>query len=258
MDFMASPPIPLVEHLAGRPFAFYPAILNVEHNQWFFRKSTWSEIVVVNSKSSMELSIPRRFVGEVSSIDEPVLIVGLLRELEYRDGTVWPYRRRVLEMPLAVGAENPHDTSRSPAIANRRGPAPVVGIRLETRRSRRTVKLVGGAMAAAVFLGGVSLVRENSIRPRPLTGRSLMALTAVDSYASVVRKLGPPGADRTVIQDGTPYRALTYSGRRFTVILDGSDSHYVGAVDSNWNPIHSVTLSSGESSATLLRGLKRF
>src|SRR5581483_5526731 len=141
---MASPPIPpLLDHLARRPFAFYPAILHVEHNQWFFRKATWSELLVVNARTGVELSIPRRFVGEVSSIDDPVLIVGLQRELEYRDGAVWPHRRRVLEMPVAVGAEG------ASAAAQRRGPAPVIGIRLEARRSTRTFKLVGGAVAAA-------------------------------------------------------------------------------------------------------------
>jgi len=250
---MASPPIPLVEHLAGRPFAFYPAILHVEHNQWFFRKATWSELVVVNSKSSAELSIPRQFVGEVSSIDEPVLIVGLLRELEYRDGAVWPHRRRVLEMPIAVGAEET-----GPAPQSRRGPAPVVGIRLEARRSRRTVKIVGGAMAAAVFLGGVSLVRENAIRPRPSAARALGDFTAQDGYSSIVRKLGPPAGDRSFTQDGHAYRVLEYSKGRFAVVLRGSpDPRYIGAIDASGNPLHPVILPSGESAAPLLRRLKR-
>src|SRR5450755_427366 len=102
---MASPPIPpSLEHLATRPFSFYPPILNVEHNEWLFRKATWSEILVVNCKSGAEIWISRRFVGEVSRIDDPVLIVGLNRELEYKGGAVWPCQRRVIEMPLAVGA----------------------------------------------------------------------------------------------------------------------------------------------------------
>src|SRR5215475_7852601 len=101
---MASPPIPpSLEHLATRPFSFYPPILNVEHNEWLFRKATWSEILVVNCKSGSEIWISRRFVGEVSRIDDPVLIVGLTRELEYKGGAVWPYQRRVIEMPIAVG-----------------------------------------------------------------------------------------------------------------------------------------------------------
>jgi len=256
---MASPPIPLVEHLAGRPFAFYPAIRNVEHNQWFLRKSTWSELVVVNSKSNAELSIPRRFVGEVSSIDEPVLIVGLLRELEYRDGAVWPHQRRVLEMPLAVGAEETREVAHSPA-PNRHAPAPVVGIRLETHRRGRTLKILGSAMAAAALLGGVNLVRVNAVRPRPMARfRSVYELTRGDDYAAIVRKLGAPAADRTFEQDGGRYRALSYSERRLTVILRGSRAEatrYIGALDSNGNPVHPIALDSGESSASLLRGLK--
>ena len=58
---MASPPIPpSLDHLATRPFSFYPPIVNVEHNEWLFRKATWSEILVVNCRSSAEIWIPRR------------------------------------------------------------------------------------------------------------------------------------------------------------------------------------------------------
>src|SRR5437588_824975 len=37
---------PPLEHLGARPFSLYPAILNIEHNEWLFRKATWSEILV--------------------------------------------------------------------------------------------------------------------------------------------------------------------------------------------------------------------
>jgi hypothetical protein len=244
--------MPFLEHLAGRPFAFYPAILHVVHNQWFFRKATWSELVVVNSRTGLELSIPRRFVGEVSSMDEPVLIVGLQRELEYRDGSVWPYRRRVIEMPIAVG-----DSVPSPAAApHRSGLAPVVGIRLEPPRVRRTLKLVGGAMAAAVFLSGVSLVRVGGVRQRIVTvrGRAVFELTSQDGYQSIVRRLGLPDSQHSLSQDGVEYRALAYSDLRFTVILRGraADARYVGTMDASWHPIHSA------ASPGVLRSLRRF
>src|SRR5579871_619350 len=101
---MSSPPIPpALDHLATQPFSFYPPIVNVERNEWLFRKATWSEILVINCKSSQEIWIPRRFLGEVSRVDDPVLIVGLTKELEYKAGAVWPCQRRVIEMPLAVG-----------------------------------------------------------------------------------------------------------------------------------------------------------
>src|SRR6266699_399840 len=126
---MSLPPIPSpLEHLGVRPFSFYPAILNVEHNEWLFRKATWSEILVVNCKSGAEIWISRRFVGEVSRIDDPVLIVGLNRELEYKGGAVWPFQRRVIEMPVAVGGSS---TPAPPRTADRSSPAPIVGIRLE-------------------------------------------------------------------------------------------------------------------------------
>src|SRR6202795_251310 len=98
---MASPPIPpSLDHLVTRPFSFYPPIVNIEHNEWLFRKASWSEILVVNCKSASEIWIPRRFVGEVSRVDDPVLIVGLNRELEYKSGMIVPFQRRVIEMPV--------------------------------------------------------------------------------------------------------------------------------------------------------------
>src|SRR6266699_3688837 len=119
---MSLPPIPSpLEHLGVRPFSFYPAILNVEHNEWLFRKATWSEILVVNCKTGAEIWIPRRFVGEVSRIEDPVLIVGLVRELEYKTGAVWPFQRRVIEMPVAVGG----GSAESSSAPDRNAPAPV-------------------------------------------------------------------------------------------------------------------------------------
>src|SRR6516162_8562938 len=85
---MSLPPIPpQLEHLGTRPFSFYPAILHIDHNEWLFRKATWSEVLVVNCKSGEEIWIPRRFLGEVSRVEDPVLIVGLNRELEYKGGS---------------------------------------------------------------------------------------------------------------------------------------------------------------------------
>jgi hypothetical protein len=145
---MASPPIvPSLLHLAARPFSFYPAIVGVAHNQWRLCRQTWQDWIVVNSRTQEELSIPRRFVGEVSSTERPVLIVGLLRELQARDGVALPFERRIIEMPLAAGGEN--DPAPQPRSD---GPAPVIGIRLEPRRRNRVFQLVGGALTIAIFL----------------------------------------------------------------------------------------------------------
>ncbi len=101
---------------------------------------------MVNSRTNEEISVPRRFLGEVSSTDHPVLIVGLLRELQCKNGVALPFERRVIEMPLAAGGENdPHPLPHS-------GPGQVIGIRLEPRRRNRVFQLVGGALAIAIFL----------------------------------------------------------------------------------------------------------
>jgi hypothetical protein len=250
---MASPPIPpLLGSLAARPFSFYPPIVNVEHNEWVFRKATWSELVVVNHKTADELSIPRHFIADVSSIDHPIVIVGLNRELEYRDGAVWPYQRRVIEMPVAVGASGPRRSNT---------PAPVVAIRLESRADRRAFRIVGGALTAAILLviAAGNAVRLAEVRQHGAItrDRSFLDLTGHDDYGSVVNKLGLPGEERRQ----APYRALFYPGRKFTVILMGADpaaATYIGTMDANWKPIHSAGLASGGSTSGLLRGLKRF
>jgi hypothetical protein len=146
---MVSPPVPPFGQLANRPFSLYPALRGVHHNEWHLRKATWSELVVANAKTAEEISIPRRFVGEISIVDDPVVIVGLTRELEYREGAILPCQRRVIEMPVAVG-----ETGWRPAPGGSRpgGPAPVVAIRLETGREKRAFKIVGGGLALAMLL----------------------------------------------------------------------------------------------------------
>lgn len=251
---MASPPIPpLLGHLSARPFSFYPPILHIEHNEWIFRKATWYDLEVVNHKTGLELSIPRNFVGEISLIDHPVVIVGLNRELEYKDGVVSPYQRRVIEMPIAVGESRPHAGT----------PAPVVAIRLASRRDNRAVKLIGGALAATLFLTvGVANLVQIRQRTVVIRDRSYLDLTGRDGYAAVVRKLGPPADERSrTAPDGTRLFALAYPTRRFTVILMKTGSPaatYIGTMDANWNPVHSAGLASGASTSGLLRSMKRF
>src|SRR5215471_11111970 len=217
---MASPPIPpSLEHLATRPFSFYPPILNIEHNEWLFRKATWSEILVVNCKSGAEIWIPRRFIGEVSRIDDPVLIVGLNRELEYKAGAVWPYQRRVLQMPVAVGAP---PTSSAADAPERSSPAPVVGIRLEPS-DKRVFKLIGIALAVAIglYVVAVNLNRVGEIRQRSITftakDQSFLDLSSRDDYLAVTNKLGAPATDHAVENGTIHFRALGYPERKYTV-----------------------------------------
>ena len=86
----SSPTPPALDELGSRRFSFYPPIVNIDHNEWEMRKGSWSEVLVHNPKMDLELWIPRAWLGEISKIDEPVMIVGLRRELEYKGGSLWP------------------------------------------------------------------------------------------------------------------------------------------------------------------------
>jgi hypothetical protein len=262
---MASPPIPpALENLATRPFSFYPPIVGVEHNEWLFRKATWSEILVVNCKGGNEIWIPRRFIGEVSRVEDPVLILGLNRELELKAGAVWPYQKRILQMPVAVNAPQPPPPPGTPP--EKIAPAPVVGIRLE--QSDKTVfKLIG--VALAVFIGlyilAVNFSRISDMRQRTVTftssDQSFLDLTSRDDVTAIKVKLGEPSYDRTRDVGGITYRALTYPDRKYTVILMGDDprnGHYIGVMDDHWKPIHSVEMRAGGTTLSLLHNLARF
>jgi hypothetical protein len=257
---MSIPPIPPpLEHLGARPFSFYPAILNIEHNEWLFRKATWSEILVHNVKTSEELWIPRRFLGEISLVEDPVLIVGLVKELEYRRGAVLPHQRRVIEMPVAVG-DRPHPPAARPE------PAPVVGIRLEPGAETRIGRLILGTLMVGVLgtLGVVMVTREGTLRPRinyANLDSAYLDLTARDDYYSIVRKLGAPAQDHSVNKADVEFRSLWYPQRSYYVILMGSEHnnlHYIGVKDKDWNLVHSVLLAGGASTASMLRGLQKF
>jgi hypothetical protein len=259
---MSSPVIPPpLEALRSQPFSFYPAILNIEHNKWQYRKATWSDVLVVNARTGQEIWIPRRFLGEISRIEDPVVIVGLVKELEYKEGAVWPYRRRVIEMQIAVGAP-----ARSPSPAQPIKPAPVVGIRLESESESHILRIVGGALVLGIVAAyvAVNFYRDSVLRPRAAymaKDRTYLSLTALDDYDAVVRKLGAPAHDRWQgPAGGARYRALWYPGRACTIILmasDGKHATYIGTLDANWLPVHSAEISKGDAGA-FLRGLPRF
>jgi len=98
----------MLAELGGRPFSFYPAIVGIEHNEWTLVAETWAELLIRNTREpGLEIGIPRRAVGEISNTTDPVCIVGLKQELEYRAGQVWPARRTVLDMPAPPGPSKP-------------------------------------------------------------------------------------------------------------------------------------------------------
>jgi hypothetical protein len=215
-------PTPL-DQLGSRRFSFYPPILGIEHNQWSFRRATSSEILVVNTRTLVELSIPRRFLGEVSIVDEPVVIVGLIKELEFKADAVVPHVRRVIEMPRAV-----NDSPR-PA-ARREQPADVIGIRVEPDhpspwRSRWLLGTVAAALLTCVAVLSFSTRME-------------LPFTAHDNYDSIVARLGPPAQDQTQTSGGKQYRHLGYPRLSFTLLL--IDGRYAGAFDTSGHLIHAV------------------
>jgi len=234
----------------------------VEHNEWLFQKATWSEILVVNRKSGAEVWLSRRFVGEVSRVNDPVLIVGLNRELEFKAGGVWPLQRRIIEMPMAVGG-GPTTASSTERVA----PAPIVGIRLESS-DKRVFKLIGGALAVGIFLyiAAVNLNRVGEVRQRTVVfntkDQQYLDLSSHDDYLTIVQKLGAPASDHWQSESNTlQLRALAYPDRNYTIILMGTDrrtAKYIGTVDENWKPVHSVEMHSGGTTSSMLRNLKRF
>jgi hypothetical protein len=240
-------PTPL-DHLGPQPFSFYPAILNIEHNEWVFRRATGSDIQVMNTKTRAELWMPRRFVGEVSLVGEPVMIVGLIKELEYREGAVYPHVRRVIEMPRAVNGSARRFTG-WPADGDPvpQRPADVVGIRIESPRQSRAGRIVFVATAVGLLacLAAAIVFRDATPGARSALLRSsqaALAFTASDDYTSIVAKFGAPARDewRDEWRDsGTlHYRRLWYPRRALAVIL--IDDRYAGAIDANHHVIQYV------------------
>jgi hypothetical protein len=260
---MPVPPVPPpLEQLGHRPFSFYPAILNIEHNEWLYRRATWSEVLVQNTKTNEEVWLPRAYLGEISRVDEPVMIVGLMKELEFKAGAVWPAERRVIEMPRAVNETRRLFVSEVPP-----GPAPVVGIRIESAHGSGIGRfLIGGvALGIAGCVLAVSLYRGGVIGSRVFYTPSMqngLGLSAWDDYQTVVRVLGAPSEERSRSDPGQPhYRVLWYAQRGIYVVLmgrDGDDARYAGAVDRNWHPIHTVELPGRGNSDSLLRSIPHF
>ena len=238
-------PTPL-QDLGGRRFSFYPPIRNIEHNEWMYRRSTWSESVVVNMRSGEELGIPRTFIGEVSSVDDPVVIVGLTKELEWKEGLVIPHQRRVIELPVAVNDGRP-----APARPSR--PAQVVNIRLEPKRDFPARKWVGVvfALGAVAFTIVASVARQSQTHLRSDLFRASQPYQQFgpgDDYFSVVAVLGKPAEEKSVSSAGRDYRLLKYPERHFTVVLTGNTpiaTRYAGTLDLRGQVLHSARYPDG-------------
>jgi hypothetical protein len=254
---------PLLEEVGRRRFAFYPSIANAEPNEWQLRGATRSEVNVINTRTEMEIWIPRHYLGAVAEADDPILIVGLTKELEFREGAVWPRVRRVIEMPRAVN-ENPRPWLQAVAPVR---PAPVVGIRLEGSSESRASRIlaVAGVTAVVVSLLAAGVLREWIFRPRQLTERTATAgigFRASDDYQYIASRWGAPASNREHTGNGSvTFQALTYPRQRVTLILMAKPAQpprYIGAMDRNWHPIATVKLLDGLDSAVYLNSLPKF
>jgi hypothetical protein len=250
---MSIAPLPTpLQHLGGRRFSFYPPIRNLEHNEWLYRRATWSECVVVNTRSGEEVWVPRIFLGEVSRIDEPVMIVGLNRELEWCSGAIIPSQRRVIELPRAV------NDGQAPVHSGRL--APVINIRLEPKTEVRAWRWIGvtaviGAVALTIVADFARQAQSHQRADLFRGYRAYLQLRPGDDYAATVRKLGTPARDRSREDGARIFRSLTYTARRYTVILAGpndEEARYLGTLDQSGRVLDAVRLPDGSSSEALL------
>jgi len=196
----------------------------------------------------------------VASTEEPVVIVGLLKELEYREGEIVPLVRRVIEMPRAVN-DVPRPMGAVPRPAQL---APVVGIRLESgdRPSSGRGVLPKVALGLLVCVVGLAILRDNPLSTRARffapVSRVPLPFTASDDYLSIVSRIGRPAADVIRTLPGGELHLLRYPDRGYALAIYGLDrdsARYVGAVGRGGRIVHSVPLSDGGDSSALLARL---
>jgi hypothetical protein len=254
---------PEYQDLLERPFSFYPAILGVEQNEWRLVQATWSEMVVRNTRQPLEVAIPRSFFAELSQVEEPVIIVGLRQELEYRSGAIWPHRRKVLSMPHGPSA--PRADSPEGPRADLKGISRIGGSGGSKTEKRLEKMILGGlGIVLAITIAVVAVIKFTpAARPTFLAkDQAYLELSNTDDYFAVKRKLGEPSDDRWKAEEGEiQYRALNFKDRGYTVILMGSSreaARYIGALNEKWLPIHYVELPGHNSSASMLRTLPKF
>lgn len=151
---MSAPLVPSpLDYVGRRRFAFYPPIRNAMPNEWVLGSGSHSEVQVVNAALEYDLWIPRQYIGAVSEGDGSVLIVGLTKELDLREGTIQPLVKRVIEMPHAPAEPAKHALEQKKKVSVRppATPAPVIGIRLEEEEPSRMSKATG-ALCIALLL----------------------------------------------------------------------------------------------------------
>ena len=253
-----------LELLEGKRFSFYPAIRELEHNEWEIKEETWSEILVWNVHDDREIWLPRSYLGDISTSDSPLLIVGLKSELQLKAGSVVPFRNQVVSMP-------------GPRVA-----APERASELEPERPERedsgtetqTINLIGRAVAISLIIAFFTVVVIFKGLPGPLAGlfradtstadQRYLALTSSDSYFVVVENLGEPGREQWLsgAEAELQLQVLWYSERRYAVVLMGgsrADTRYIGTVhDPTRKILDSARLGGGGDTSSMMRNLPEF
>lgn len=261
---MASPSgEPSFEELSSRRFSFYPAVRNIEHNEWMLKEQTWSELLAENVASRQQVWIPRNYLDTVSSSDSPVLIVGLKRELEYKAGAVFPYHRAVIKMPDS-------GILRKPAAAKPAAPphGPTT-MEAESRIGRFVgaalgVTLLAGLLAAVVISEGVPNPMDWFRASTETTDQLYLGLSGGDGYHDVVIKLGKPETEQWLSEEDAQiqFQILWYTTRSYAVVMMGAsraDARHIGAIHvPSRRLLDSVRLSGGGSTAAMIKNLPEF
>jgi hypothetical protein len=257
---------PSLDLLSGRRFSFYPAIRGIEHNEWGLTNETWSEILVTNVETNLELWVPRKYVSGISSSDSPVLIVGLNRELQFQAGSVWPYREKIVSIPDRRPA-----SERDPAASAASPSAP-------SRSSSPSESQLGRLIAVALAVGvlacmlAVMFIFEGVPNPiaaffRPDTKTSdqrYLSLAGSDRFNDAALKIGPPSTRQWISREDSQiqFELLWYPDRSYIVVLMGAsrdDARYIGTLHARSREVlDSVKLSGGGTTGSMLHNLPGF
>lgn len=153
-------PSPL-DYVGRRRFAFYPPIAHADPNEWLLGFGARSEVQVVNARTGREIWVSRQYIGAVSETSSPLLIVGLTQALDFREGTVEPRVKQVIEMPPAAGMK---EQAFDPSAHRRSTPAPVIEIRLESRADSALSKALLATCICAIVLALLAALITAAIR----------------------------------------------------------------------------------------------
>ena len=262
---VTSSPRSSIEGLTERRFSFYPAIRNIEHNEWRLKEETWAEALVANVESAQEVWVPRTYLGEISSSDSPVLIVGLSQELEWKAGKVWPYQQRMLQVPEPTGGPRIHPGKPTRESAPKRTHSPA---------ERRVGRFIAGAVAAGLVACLFVILYAFDALRNPLqllfpadtstTDQRYLALAAADSRDEVISKMGSPGSEEWITAPDAEiqFALLAYPSRSYALVMMGAhrrETRYIGTIHTpTRKTLDTVKLSGGGTTAPMLRNLPEF